>query len=216
MHRAGARTARRADAEHNMAKILDAAAACLSRSTTASVGEIAQAAGVGRVTVYGHFPSREALIEATLTRLLEQGEAVLAGLDLTGDPREALRTLIESSWRLIADASAVLEAAQSTLPPGRIRELHAKPAQRVEELIRRGQSEGVFRADLPPTWLVSVLYHVLKGAAADVSSGRLDPSDAPQFIVATVLAAYVTPTNPSHPMWWARDGSPSRQSNETT
>jgi hypothetical protein len=61
-----------------------------------------------------------------------------------------------------------------------------------------------------------VLYHVLKGAAADVSSGRLDPSDAPQFIVATVLAAYVTPTNPGHPMWWARDGSPSRQSNETT
>jgi TetR/AcrR family transcriptional regulator, mexCD-oprJ operon repressor len=196
MHRPGTRTARRADAEHNMTKILDAAAACLSRSTTASVGEIAQAAGVGRVTVYGHFPSREALIEATLTRLLDQGEAVLAGLDLSGDPREALRTLIESSWRLIADASAVLEAAQSALPPGRIRELHTKPAQRVEELVRRGQSEGAFRADLPPTWLVSVLYHVLKGAAADISSGRLDPSDAPRFIVATVLAAYANTDEP--------------------
>src|ERR671911_1664553 len=122
----GARTGRRADAELNMARILDAAATCLCRSTTASVGEIAQAAGVGRVTVYGHFPSREALIGATLARLLEQGEAVLAGLDLTGDPRQALRTLIESSWRLIADAGAVLEAAQSALPPGRIRELHAK------------------------------------------------------------------------------------------
>jgi TetR/AcrR family transcriptional repressor of mexCD-oprJ operon len=192
----GARTARRADAEQNMAKILDAAAACLCRSTTASVGEIAQAAGLGRVTVYGHFPSREALIEATLTRLLERGEAVLAGLDLSGDPRQALRTLIESSWRLIADASAVLEAAQSTLPPERIRELHARPAQRAEELIRRGQSEGAFRSDLPPTWLVSVLYHVLKGAAAEISSGRLDPSDAPHFIVATVLAAYATADAP--------------------
>jgi TetR/AcrR family transcriptional regulator, mexCD-oprJ operon repressor len=192
----GARTARRADAEQNMAKILDAAAACLCRSTTASVGEIAQAAGLGRVTVYGHFPSREALIEATLTRLLERGEAVLAGLDLSGDPRQALRTLIESSWRLIADASAVLEAAQSTLPPERIRELHARPAQRAEELIRRGQSEGAFRSDLPSTWLVSVLYHVLKGAAAEIGSGRLDPSDAPHFIVATVLAAYATADAP--------------------
>jgi TetR/AcrR family transcriptional repressor of mexCD-oprJ operon len=187
MHRTGARTARRADAEQNMAKILDAAATCLSRSPTASVGEIAQAAGVGRVTVYGHFPSRETLIEATLTRLLEQGEAVLAGLDLTGDPRQALRTLIESSWRLIADAGAVLEAAQAVLPPGRIRELHAKPAQRAEELIRRGQSEGVFRSDLPPGWLASVLYHVLKGATADIRSGRLDPADAPRYIVETVL-----------------------------
>ena len=196
MPRTGARTARRADAEHNMLRILHAAAECLCRSTTASVGDIAQAAGVGRVTVYGHFPSREALIEATLTRLLEQGEAVLAGLDLTGDPREALRTLIESSWRLIADAGAVLEAAQQVLPPGRIRELHARPAQRAEELIRRGQSEGVFRTDLPATWLVSVLYHVLKGAAADIASGRLDAAAAPRFIVATVLPAYASADSP--------------------
>ena len=121
----GTRTGRRADAEQNTAKILDAAAACLCRSTTASMAEIAQAAGLGRVTVYGHFPSREALIEATLVRLLERGEAVLGSLDLTGDPRQALRTLVESSWRLIADADAVLQAAQSVLPPGRIRELHA-------------------------------------------------------------------------------------------
>jgi TetR/AcrR family transcriptional regulator, mexCD-oprJ operon repressor len=190
MHRPGTRTARRSDAEANMAKILDAAAACLSRSATASVGEIAQAAGVGRVTVYGHFPSREVLIEATLVRLLEKGEAVLGGLDLSGDPRQALRTLIESSWRLIADAGAVLEAAQSVLPPGRIRELHAKQVQRVEGLIRRGQIEGAFRADLPASWLANVLHHVLKGAAADISGGRLDPADAPRFIVATVLAAY--------------------------
>ena len=193
MHRTGARTTRRADAEQNMTRILDAAAACLCRSPTASMGEIAQAAGLGRVTVYGHFPSREALVEATLTRLLEQGEAVQAGLDLTGDPRQALRTLIESSWQLIADVGAVLEAAQAVLPPGRIRELHAKPAQRAEELIRRGQAEGAFRTDLPATWLVSVLHHVLKGAAADISSGRLDPGDAPHFIVATVLSAFANP-----------------------
>jgi TetR/AcrR family transcriptional repressor of mexCD-oprJ operon len=196
MSHAGTRTGRRADAEHNTARILDAAAACLSRSTTATMAEIAQAAGLGRVTLYGHFPSREALIEATLARLLEQGEAVLAGLDLTGDPRQALRTLIESSWRLIGDADAVLQAAQSALPPGRIRELHAKPAQRVEALIRRGQAEGAFRTDLPATWLVSVLYHVLKGAAADLASGRLDQSDAPRFIVATILAAYADAEEP--------------------
>jgi TetR/AcrR family transcriptional regulator, mexCD-oprJ operon repressor len=192
MHRTGARTTRRADAVQNTAKILDAAAACLCHSPTASMGEIAQAAGVGRVTVYGHFPSREALVEAALTHLLEQGDAVLAGLDLTGDPRQALRTLVESSWRLIADAGAVLEAAQDVLPPGRIRELHARPARRVEELIRRGQSEGAFRTDLPASWLSSVLHHVLKGAAADISAGHLDPADAPRFIVATVLAAYAT------------------------
>jgi TetR/AcrR family transcriptional repressor of mexCD-oprJ operon len=181
-------TARRADARRNIEKILEAAVACLSRNPEASVGEIARAAGVGRVTLYGHFGSREALIEAALTRLLDEGEQVLAAVDLSGDPREALRALIESGWLLTGQAGAVLEAARGTLPPGRIQELHARPAQRVEHLVRRGQSEGVFRADLPASWLTSALHHLMKGAAADVSTGRLDSADAPRFISETVLA----------------------------
>ena len=196
MPHSATKTGRRADAQHNTTKILDAATTCLSRSPTASMSDIAHAAGLGRVTVYGHFPTRDALIEATLARLLDQGETVLGSLDLSGDPRQALGTLIASSWRLIADASAVLEAAQAVLPPGRIRELHARPAQRVEELVRRGQAEGVFRTDLPATWLVSVLHHLLKGAATDIASGRLDPADAPRFITTTVLAAYANADEP--------------------
>jgi TetR/AcrR family transcriptional repressor of mexCD-oprJ operon len=186
-------TARRADARRNVEKILEAAVACLSRNPDASVSEIAQAAGVGRVTLYGHFGSREALIGAALTRVLDEGDQVLAGVDLTGDPREALRKLIEAGWLLTAQAGAVLDAARETLPPGRIQELHAKPAQRVEDLIRRGQSEGVFRADLPASWLTSALHHLMKGAAVDVSSGRLDRADAARFISETVLAAYAPP-----------------------
>jgi TetR/AcrR family transcriptional regulator, mexCD-oprJ operon repressor len=189
------KTARRADAQRNAEKILDAAVACLGRNPEASVSEIAQGAGIGRVTFYGHFPSREALVEAALTRVLDEGDQVLESLDLTGDPREALRTLIESSWLLMAQASAVLEAAQATLPPGRIQELHAKPAQRVEALIRRGQSEDVFRDDLPASWLTSFLHHVMKGAAVDVSKGRLDGADAPRFISETVLPAFARPHN---------------------
>jgi AcrR family transcriptional regulator len=187
------RSARRADAEQNLGKLLRATATCLSRSPNASIGEIAQEAGLGRVTVYGHFSSREALIEATLAWLLDEGEAVLSQLDLTGDPRTALTRLIEPSWQLTADAAAVLEAARSVLPAERIREMHTRPARRVERLIRRGQAEGVFRTDVPRSWLVNTLYHLIKGAAADVSSGRLDPTSAPTFITAMALAAFSPP-----------------------
>ena len=193
MPQTATKTARRADAQRNAEKILDAAVACLSRNPSASVSEIAQAASVGRVTLYGHFSSREALVEAALTRVLDEGEKELESLDLSGDAREALRTLIESSWLLMAQASVVLEAAQATLPPGRIQELHAKPAQRVEALIGRGQSENVFRADLPADWLTSVLHHVMKGAAVDVRKGRLERADAPRFISETVMSAYGRP-----------------------
>jgi TetR/AcrR family transcriptional repressor of mexCD-oprJ operon len=193
MAHAATGTTRRADARRNAEKIVDAAVACLGRSPDASTSEIARAAGVGRVTLYGHFPTREALVESALTRLLDEGDQVLERLDLTGDPREVLRTLIQSGWLLMAEADAVLEAAQAALPPGRIQELHAKLAQRLESLIARGQAEGVFRADLPASWMASVLHHIMKGAAVDVREGRLKKSDAPRFISETVLAAYRQP-----------------------
>ncbi|MER7420689.1 TetR/AcrR family transcriptional regulator [Micromonospora peucetia] len=190
MTRPLAKPTRRADAQQNVERILEAAVSCLSRDPDASVSAIAQAARVGRVTLYGHFPSRDVLVEAALTRVLAKGEELLAGLDLTGDPRDALRVLIRSSWLLTAQSSAVLEAAQASLPPGRVHELHTEPARRADQLIRRGQDEGVFRGDLPASWLTSVLHHIMKGAAVDVATGQVDRTDAPRLISETVLAAY--------------------------
>lgn len=106
---------------------------------------------------------------------------------------EALRAILLEAGRRRARGCA------SEFATERIRQLHAKPAQRVEELIHSGQSERVFRADLPPTWLVSVLYHIVKGAAADISSGRLDPSDARNSSSQRCSPPTQTPMNPSHP-----------------
>jgi AcrR family transcriptional regulator len=189
-----ARSGRRADARQNAEKIVRAAVTCLGRSPEASMNDIAQEAGVGRVTLYAHFPSREALVEAALIRLLAEGDDVLEAIDLSGDPRDGLRSLMESGWLLIAQAASVLQAAQATLPQGRVQEMHAKPEQRVHDLIRRGQAEGVFRADIPADLLASVLHHILHGAAGDVAAGRLDPTDAPRFVSEMALAVCAVPT----------------------
>jgi hypothetical protein len=74
---------------------------------------------------------------------------------------------------------------QSVLPPGRIRELHAEPARRVEELVRRGQADGAFRTDLPASWLVSVSTTSSEGrrpTSAAAASTRRTPhgSSSPQ------------------------------------
>lgn len=193
MAHSAAKSARRADARQNAEKIVRAAVTCLGRDPEASMNDIAQEAGVGRVTLYGHFPSREALVEATMIRLLAQGDEVLEAIDLSGDPRDGLRKLMESGWLLIAQATSVLQAAQATLPHGRVQELHAKPEQRVHDLIRRGQAEGVFRTDIPADLLASVLHHILHGAASDVATRRLDPTDAPRFMAEMALAVCAVP-----------------------
>ncbi|NED52254.1 TetR/AcrR family transcriptional regulator, partial [Micromonospora aurantiaca] len=89
-------------------------------------------------------------------------------------------------WSLVAESTAILAAAQGTLPAGRIRELHAGPAQRVEDLIRRGQDEGVFRTDMPLTWLVNVVHYVLHGAAEENRAGRLQPEETAGVVIATI------------------------------
>jgi AcrR family transcriptional regulator len=177
---------RRADAERNIARILSAARATLGRDPGATVDDIAKAAGVGRMTLYGHFRTRPELVEAALVDALRAGEEVLSAVDLTGDPRDALDRLLASSWSLVAESATLLEAAQEVLPPGRLRELHAAPAERVEDLIRRGQRHGVFRTDLPVAWLVSAVHYILKGAAEEQRAGRLEPGDVARVVTATV------------------------------
>ncbi|WP_433334953.1 TetR/AcrR family transcriptional regulator [Spirillospora sp. CA-294931] len=184
---------RRADAERSIARIVAAARASLSADPNASVDDIAKAAGVGRMTLYGHFRTRPELVEAALVDALRAGEEALSAVDLTGDAQDALARLLASSWTLVAESMALLTAAQSTLPAGRITELHATPAQRVRELIRRGQDEGAFRTDLPTAWLVNVVHYVLHGAAEENRAGRMETDDAARIVNATVRSLLAAP-----------------------
>lgn len=190
---AGTRPRRRADAERSIARIVSAARDCLSRDPDATVDDIAKAAGVGRMTVYGHFRTRPELVEAALADALQAGEQRLVGVDLDGDAQQAMNRLLASSWSLVAESAALLTAAQAVLPAGRLRELHTGAADRLEQLIRRGQQQGVFRTDLPITWLVNAVHYLLNGAAEETRLGRLDPASTANVLTATVQALLATP-----------------------
>jgi AcrR family transcriptional regulator len=185
---------RRADARRNSARIVSAARARLSSDPNATIDDIAQAAGVGRMTLYGHFRTRAELVDAALVEALRAGGEILSSLDLTGDPREAMRRLLASSWSLVAESSALLTAAQESLPAGRVRELHDEPARRVEELVRRGQAEGAFRSDLPITWLVSAIQYILHGAAEETRQGRLAADEAADVVTRSILSLLTATT----------------------
>lgn len=187
---------KRADALRNIEAILDAAAVRLSYDADASMAEIAVEAGVGRMTLYGHFPSRRELIDATIERAIGEGDTALAEVDLSGDARGALCRLIASSWLLIAQIGSLMAAAQEELSPERMRELHERPSARVDELVRRGQEDGVFRADLPSSWLVTLLHLTMHGVAGEIREGRIIHTDAAFIIASSVLAAYTTPGDP--------------------
>jgi len=67
-----ARPVRRADAERNRARILDAARIAFRESEDVSMHMIAKRAGIGQGTLYRHFPNREALILAMHRRGIQE------------------------------------------------------------------------------------------------------------------------------------------------
>jgi TetR/AcrR family transcriptional regulator, mexCD-oprJ operon repressor len=182
--------AQRADARRNIAAILDAATQCLARDPEMSIADIAAAAGVGRITLYGHFRTRADLVDAVLVRTVQQCDAILDATDTSGDPAEALARLVASSWQLVHQFRNILLAAQRELPAERIRGVHDRILSRVQSLIERGQQVTVFRRDLPRQWLITTAYSLMHAAAEDTAAGRLDAGDAPGLITTTLLAAF--------------------------
>lgn len=79
---------RRADAEQNFSRIIEAAVELLARHPGASVEQIAAAAGVGRATVYRHFPTRTDLVEAA-SRHATEG-LLVDPRDPAADPEESI------------------------------------------------------------------------------------------------------------------------------
>lgn len=184
---------RRADARRNVAAILTAAAACLAENPDTSMAEIAAAAGVGRMTLYGHFKTRADLLDAVLARLVAEAHAALDAVDLAGDPRAALARLVTATWLIVDQLRQVMAAAQRELPAERLRQAHELVLGRVQALIERGQDAGQFRADLPLAWLVSLAMSVMHAAAAEVTAGRLSADQAPAVVAGTLLAALTAP-----------------------
>lgn len=181
----------RSDARQNAERILDAAICCFGRSATATMHDIAQQAELGRVTVYAHFSTRAGLVERALATAIERGDALLeASVSGDEDSVAALRRLVEASWELSAASANLWAAAVEELGAARVRELHGRPAQRVEDLLSRGQHAGVFRADLDSTWLVGSLHALMKLALDEVSHDRLPRDHAADLITISALALW--------------------------
>ncbi|UYM06781.1 TetR/AcrR family transcriptional regulator [Solicola gregarius] len=185
------RPSRRADAQRNIDRILDAATTLFAKSATVSMSEVAREAGVGRVTLYGHFASREELLTAVVDRSLSDATAAMDEVVDDGRPAdEILRSLVGASWSTLDRYRRIRVHALAMHSNEWLRDRHDPVLERVEALFVRGREEGTFRTDVPVTWMVTTLYTLIHAADDEADNGRLDRADAPALVMQTVLGAF--------------------------
>jgi AcrR family transcriptional regulator len=158
---------RRADARRNRALLLEAAGAVFAaRGVAASTEEVARAAGVGVGTLFRHFPTKEALLEAVYRVRMRRMADELRDLVTADDPGSALfgflaDAVAHSATKIaVADALAAAGIDARTALAEEGQELTGALAQ----LLVRAQEAGAVRPDVGLPELVALLVGASRAA----------------------------------------------------
>ncbi len=160
---------KRADALRNYEKVLAAAREAFAEGGEAtSLEEIARRAGVGIGTLYRHFPSRQALVEALYLEEVEDMCRVAAELD-SADPWEALSQWFDRFVAYIAAKQALAHELMDYLQPDAalFKGCRASLYAAGEPLLIRAQEAGVVRGDVDIAGVVQMVVAIAKAPASE-------------------------------------------------
>ena len=158
----------RADAKRNRERILEVAKEVFTRDgAAASLDDIARRSGIGNATLYRHFPTRDALIEAVYRSEVEKLAAAEQRFAATMAPLEALR-----AWMLLfidhVAAKTLIIPAMDTVVGGSMRLIEGSRNLIHTAFItsvKRAIASGELRADTDPSDFVRALVGVFHTTA---------------------------------------------------
>ena len=169
----------RTDAQRNRERILEVAKEAFTRfGAEASLDDIAKQAGVGAGTLYRHFPTRDALIEAVYRSEVEKLAAAERKFSETMAPMEALRAWMLLFVDHIAAKQIIAPALNSVVGgPTKLYEgSRGLIGGAIDALVKRAIRSGDIRSDLDPFDLLRALIgvsHVASGPGWQQSARRL-------------------------------------------
>ena len=156
--------------------------------------EIAGQAGVVRATIYMHFTTRDALIDAVTTKAIADATTVIEQAEPErGDPVEALRRVISAAWQTLSRYHALV-TINTRRTYHAIREHHGPALAALQPLIERGQHAAAFRADVPASWHLAMLLALIHAASAELRNGSITENNVESALLAAVIGAVRTPT----------------------
>ena len=176
----------RADARRNYDRLLAAALAAFSEqgADTASLEEIARRAGVGIGTLYRHFPTRQALLEAVYRDQVDALGVRAAELKQAKSPGAALAQWLQALVTFGSTKRSLTTALLETLD--KESELLSSAGlvlrESTTQLLERAQQAGVARTDVKGTDVLRLAHGV--SMAAEWAPG--DPGQAERMLTLVI------------------------------
>ncbi len=157
--------------------IIEAAFDVFSRDPSASLSEVAAAAGVGRATLHRHFAGRDDLIVA-LTRIAmdELDTAVQAAVKVAPSYTAALERSLHAVVPL-ANRNWFLAQERGDQNPEIAAAVAAQRAELIEA-IDEARKEGAFAPDIPTSWIAAAYRNLIYCAWETVRDQELTPKQA--------------------------------------
>ena len=160
---------KRADARRNYEKVLAAAREAFAEGgESTALEEIARRAGVGIGTLYRHFPTRQALVEALYVNEVDELSRSAAQLD-GADPWEALNAWFERLIAYLATKRALAHELLNYLDMDAplFKDCRASLYASGEPILKRAQEAGVVRPDVEFSDVMQMVMGITKIPAAD-------------------------------------------------
>lgn len=168
--------AERADARRNRERLLSTAAAAFAVSDgPVSLEAIAREAGVGIGTLYRHFPSREALIEAVYASELAEVAASAGALLDRHPPVVALRRWMDRYAEFVAAKRGMAESLQAMFATGVVQPSQTRDSivGAVSALLGAGARDGSLREDVDADDVVTNLLGIFLASRSRQQAARL-------------------------------------------
>jgi AcrR family transcriptional regulator len=171
----------------NVRRLLDVVAATLVADPSASLADIATAAGVSRTTIHNRYPTRQDLLVALALDGMGLVEVACEEARLEeGDPVEALERLVVALLPLGSRLEFLLRE-RSLDGVAEVEQRYAVLDAPLVALIERMRAAGLVCAGLPTWWVVEAAFGTVYAAWAAIADGRLARRDAPDLVCRTIL-----------------------------
>jgi AcrR family transcriptional regulator len=169
--------------------ILETATRVLAASPTATLADVARAAGISRTTLFMRFATRDELLLALAVDAIDHIDAAILAARITDasqDPVVALADLTEAMMPLGARLGYLLRE-RSLDDNEELQERWSRIDRTITDAVRRAQAADRVRADLPALWVSDAWFWLVVAAWEGVEAGRIAPVDGARLVITTLL-----------------------------